>query len=376
MDLYIDRDELIRGLARAQGIVERRATNPVLGNVLLSARGDRLRMTASDTMLWLVADYPTRIEEEGELSVDASTFFQIARTLTQPTVHVQQIGGNRLHISCGSAEFKVPGLAPEDYPPLPTRDERTALTVAGSDLRRMIEETLFSVSPDDNRYGLNGAHMEEITGDDGEARLRLVTTDGSRLSWSECTYEGEFAMGRRMLLPRKALGELRKLIESDAKGEGASWSIAFGERSATFSSGSLTFLVRLVDGEFPDYRQVVPNGFKRQVSIDRSLFLGALKRAGIMASDRNHSVHFTFEADRLVLTAQNADSGDVREEIPAELEGEPLSTGFNVRYFQDILSATTGANLRLELGEALDPCIVRTPDRTDCLFVVMPMRLD
>jgi DNA polymerase III subunit beta len=186
-----------------------------------------------------------------------------------------------------------------------------------------------------------------------------------------------------MLLPRKGLGELRKLIESgvaEAKptdeASTGGWSIAFGERSATFSAGSLTFLVRLVDGEFPDYRQVVPNGSKRQVVIDRDLFLSALKRAGIMASDRNHSVHFEFEADRLVLTAQNADSGDVREEIPAELDGDALSTGFNVRYFQDILGATQGTTLRLELGDALDPCIVRTPNRDDCLFVVMPMRLD
>jgi DNA polymerase III subunit beta len=372
MDLYIDRNELIRGLGRAQGIVEKRATNPVLGNVLLSARGDRLRMTATDTLLWLVADYPARVEGEGELSVDATTFFQIARTMTQPTVHLKLISGNRLHISCGSVEFKVPGVAAEDYPPLPSRDDRTTLGVPGSSLRRMIEETLFSVSADDNRYGLNGAHMEEVESSDGQARVRLVTTDGSRLSWSETTYEGEFAMGRRMLLPRKALGELRKLIDADE----ASWSIAFGERSATFECGTQTFQVRLVDGEFPDYRQVVPNGFKRMVTLDRAVFQGALKRAGIMASDRNHSVRFAFEADKVVLTAQNVDSGDVREEIPAELEGEPLFTGFNVRYFQDILGATSGETLTLELGEALDPCIVRVPNRDDALFVVMPMRLD
>ena len=121
---------------------------------------------------------------------------------------------------------------------------------------------------------------------------------------------------------------------------------------------------------------MVPSGFKRTVKIDRGAFLGALKRAGIMASDRNHSVRFAFEADKVVLTAQNVDAGDVREEIPADLEGEALFTGFNVRYFQDILGATSGDHLLLELGEALDPCIVRIPDRDDCLFVVMPMRLD
>ena len=145
MDLYIDRNELIRGLGRAQGIVEKRATNPILGNVLISARQDRIRMTATDTMLWLVADYPARVEEEGEISVDAATFFQIARTMTEPTVHLKKVSGNRLHIACGSAEFKVPGMAAEDFPPLPTLDTKNDLQLPGLAVRRMIEETLFSI---------------------------------------------------------------------------------------------------------------------------------------------------------------------------------------------------------------------------------------
>lgn len=367
MDLYIDRDELIRGLGRVQGIVERRTTNPSLAHVLLSASGDRLRLTATDTLLAHVSNYPARVEQEGEVSVDAQTFHQIARTLTQPTVHLRLGSGNRLAVRCGSAEFNVVGLSAEEFPPLPTRNTKTSLKLSGAALRRIIEETLFSVSPDDNRYGLNGAHMEQ----DGD-RVRLVTTDGSRLSWSEATFEGEFGMGGKMLLPRKALGEVRKLVDSDE----TVWDVAFGDRIATFSTEGLSLLVRLVDGEFPDYHQVVPAGFKRHVTVDRAALVGALKRVGIMASDRNHSVRFGFEPDRVVLTAQNVDSGDVREEIPAELEGEPLFTGFNVKYFQDILGATSGDSLRLELGDALDPCLVRVPERDDCLFVVMPMRLD
>lgn len=371
MDLYIDRDELLRGLARVQGIVERRTTNPSLAHVLLSASGDRLRLTATDTLLALVSDYQARVEREGEVTVDAQTLFQIVRTLTQPTIHLRLGSGNRLAVRCGTAEFNVVGLSAEEFPPLPTRSDRSSLSLSGAALRRIIEETLFSVSPDDNRYGLNGAHMEETTTPGGQ-RVRLVTTDGSRLSWSEASYEGEFGMGRKMLLPRKALGEVRKLADLDER----TWQISFGERSATFTSDGLTLMVRLVDGEFPDYRQVVPHGFKRFVELDRAAFGAALKRVSIMASDRNHSVRFAFEGDTLVLTAQNVDAGDVREEVPAELEGEPLFTGFNVKYFQDILAATDGATLRLELGDALDPCLVRMPDRDDCTFVVMPMRLD
>ena len=240
------------------------------------------------------------------------------------------------------------------------------------DLRRLIEETLSSISVDDNRYGLNGGHLEQVATDDGQARLRLVTTDGSRLSWSEARFEGEFGMGQRMLIPRKALGEVKKLVDVDD----ASWSVSFGERAAAFSTDGLTLMLRLIDGDFPDYRQVLPAAAKRRVRVQRARFVSALKRVSIMASDRNHSVRFAFEEDRLVMTAHNVDAGDVREELPADLEGTPLFTGFNVRYFQDILSATRSEELVLELGEPLDPCLVRLPDRDDCLFVVMPMRLD
>ena len=386
MNLYIERDQLIRGLQRVQGIVERRTTNISLAHVLLSAEtGDpgSVRMTATDTMVALVASYPARVEKAGELSVDAQAFFQIARALPEPSVHLVADHTNRLQISSGKSVFNIVGMGPEDFPPLPSRDEKSMLKVSGKDLRRLIDETHFSVSADDNRYGLNGAHLEEVSGSNGTARVRVVTTDGSRLSWSETGYEGKFGMGRRMLLPRKVLGEVKKLVESDD----AAWDIAFGERSAQFHcSGSggdgeganngVDLMVRLVDGEFPDYRQVLPSAFKRSIQLRTDRFADALRRVAIVATDRNHSVRFAFQEDGLVLSASNVDMGDAREEVPAEIQGQPLVTGFNLKYFQDILGATKSDRIQLEMGDALDPCIVRIPDRDDCEFVVMPMRME
>jgi DNA polymerase-3 subunit beta len=373
MDLYIDRTELIRGLARVQGVVERRTTNASLAHVMLSAENNTLNMTATDTMLTLIAGYPARVQAEGELSVDAQSFFQIARSLPEPTVHLQTIAGNRLQVRCGNAQFQVVGMGAENFPPQPAAAQtaNSTLTISGSELRRIIEETSFSVCTDDNRYGINGAHMEEVKTDAG-SRLRVVTTDGSRLSYSETPFAGEFEMGRRMLLPRKALSEIRKLIDKD-KG---TWQIIFGDRSATLQTDDLTLMVRLVDGELPDYRRVLPDNSQRRVTVSREHFTNALKRVGIVASDRNHSVRFAFESDRMVLSARNVDLGEAREEVPIELSGAPMVTGFNVKYFQDILSATKSEQMILRLGDALDPCIIEMPDRDDGLFVVMPMRLD
>ncbi len=369
MDLYIDRSELIAGLSRVQGIVERRTTNLSLAHVLLEADSDNLRMTATDTQLTLVADYPARVDTPGRLSVDAQTLFRIARSLSDSTVNLKQVGGERLRVSAGRACFNVMGATASEFPPIAKPDECEPLRVSGTGLRRCIEETLFSLSADDNRYGLNGAHLEES--DSGEEpHIRMVTTDGSRLSWSQIPYQGTFGMGRSMLLPRKALGELRKMAGD------ADWEIAFGERTATFRTEGLALMVRLIEGDFPDYRQVLPRKQMRSVKLDRSQFLEALRHVAIMASDRHHSVHFSFEREQVVLSAQNIESGDVREEVPAELEGEPLLTGFNVRYFQDVLGATRDEVVTLGLGEALEPCLIRLGEREDCLFVVMPMRID
>ena len=373
MDLFINQDELTRGLRRVQGVVERRPTNPLLAHVLLEAVEGGLRLTAGDGVLTLVATYPAQVDRTGAMTVDAAKLNAVAGSLADkdPVARLTLGKGQRLSVRCGKTEFNLTGTDGADYPPIPLRDDSGGIEVSGGDLRRLIEETLFSISADENRYGLNGAHLEQIDAPGG-SRLRMVTTDGSRLSWSEVPFEGTLTMGRRMLLPRKALQEVKKLVdEAETR-----WRIDFGERSATFSRDGLSMMVRLVEGEFPDYRLVLPAAHKRRVILERDPLLGALRRVGIMASDRNNSVRCAFEEGRLLLSAQDARAGEVREEVQADLDGAPLQTGFNARYLQEILGATRSEQLQLDMGDALDPCIVRIPGRDDCLFVVMPMRLD
>jgi DNA polymerase-3 subunit beta len=371
MDLHITRDQLTVGLARVQGIVEQRATHPQLGHAFLQAKGNQLQIVATDSTIQLTADYEARVDAEGIASTTAGVFFQVLKSLAAPVVRLRTVG-NKLKVTAGSAEFNLNTLPAEDFPHMPKVASKASLSVSGGAFKRMIEETAFCISKDDNRYGLNGAHLEETHGSGGDQRLRLVTTDGSRLAWSETPFEGVFAMGARMLLPRKVLQEMKKLIEKDDD----VWQVGFGDRAAVFTGPGLSFQSRLMDGDFPDYRQVVPAAFRRRLEVERDAFSSALRRTSIMASDRNRSVRFSFEPERLVVSAQNLDAGDAREEIPAELSGEPIQTGFNVAYFQDVLGATRSDRVRLELSEPLDPCILRLPERDDCLFVVMPMRLD
>jgi len=371
MELYIDRNELSRGLARVQGVVERRSTSPVLSHVLLAAGEDGLRVTATDTEVAFIGDLSANVEKKGELAVDANNLFQIIRSLTEPTVHMTLGAGQRLEIKSGQSFFRLPGVSAEEYPAIPAFNAQGVATMNTSVIRRLVEQSNFAVATDDSRYGLNGAHVEEVNDEDGR-RLRMVATDGHRLSASEGTYEGDLAITPRMLIPRKALNVMRKLLDGHDEGV----EMAFGEGTIRLKRPGQTFWFRLLDGEFPDYQAVMPTECKHKVLINCAVLGNALKRVGILIQERNRSVRFSFSDGTLEISANNADRGEVKEVVPVELEGESIEMGFNVRYLQDILSVLPGNTVQLELSHTLGPCLIRDPSSTLAFFVVMPMRLD
>lgn len=373
MDLYIDRDALSRGLARVQGIIERRSTQAMLSHVLLHAREGGLRMTATDTEVAYIGDLEANVEQGGQLAVDANNFFQVVRALPDPTVQLTTGPGNRLEVRSGRAYFKLPGFPAEEYPPLPAFDATGSARLSEGELRRLVEQTAFSVAQDDVRYGLNGAHLEEVQSDSG-ARLRMVATDGHRLSSAEADFEGELVITPRTLVPRKALAVMRKLLE----GEDEAVEVSFGQGAIHLATRneSERFWFRLLEGEFPDYHAVVPKENKYLAAIRRDELTSALRRVMILIQERARAVKFAFDDTELRIEVQNSDRGEVKEEVPIELEGEPITVGFNARYLLDILSVISGDRVVLELAHPLAPCLVRDPDDERAFFVVMPMRLD
>ena len=371
MDLYIDRDELARGLARVQGIIERRSTHPLLAYVLLHARSDGLRMTATDNEVAYIGDLAANVSAGGQLAVDAANFFQIVRALPEPTVHLTLRGNRRLEIRSGRAEFKLPGNAAEDFPPLPSFDAKGAAKLSEGALRRLVECTAFSVATDDVRYGLNGAHLEAVRTASGP-RLRMVATDGHRLSAAESAYTGDLVITPRTLVPRKALAVIRKLLEGDTE----EVELSFGEGAIRLSRPGQIFWFRLLEGEFPDYHAVVPTDNRHKAVLRRDDLASTLKRVGILVQDRARAVRFAFGETDLEIDVQNSDRGEVRETVPLELHGGEISVGFNAKYLQDILAVMHGDRVSLELAHPLAPCLVSDPDDAACFFVVMPMRLD
>jgi DNA polymerase-3 subunit beta len=263
------------------------------------------------------------------------------------------------------------GSPAEEYPPLPEFTGTATLTLPASGLKWLIDRTHFCVCTDDNRYGINGGHLELSESEDGP-RLRMVGTDGHRLSYAEAGFTGDFGMPAARLLPRKALGEMRKLAE---RGDEA-LTLTFSDNGALLETSEGRFFFRLIDGEFPGYREIIPSTSQRRVVIARGLLLAAVKRVGLLASDQTRPVRFAFEGDHLTLSTQNLDIGEAREEVPCELDGEDITVGFNGRYFSEALAATTGDQVMIELSDPLMPALLKEQDQDEGLFVIMPMRLD
>lgn len=371
MELYIDRDALSRGLARIQGIIERRTTHPILSHVLLHAREGGLRMTATDTEVGYTGELEANVQAGGEVAVDAAGLFQVVRSLPEPTVHLKLVDGQRLEIGSGRAHFKLLGVAASEYPALPPFEAEATATVSSSGLARLVEQVGFSIATEDVRWGINGAHLEEVE-HEGESRLRMVATDRHRLACSECVFEGTTRFTPRMLVPRKALAVLRKLLESgEEKVE-----LDFGEGALQMRRPSETFWFRLLDGEFPDYKAVVPKDNKHAAMVRRSDLAATLRRVNILVPDRARPVRFAFTESELLVEVHNVDRGEVHEAVPIELTGEPITVGFNARYLAEILGVLRGDRVLLELAHPLAPCLVRDPEDDEAFFVVMPMRLD
>lgn len=372
MELFIDRDALARALARIQGIIERRPTHPILAHVLLHARDGVLRTTATDTEVGYVGETAANVTRSGELAVDAGNLFAIVRALPEPTVQLTVGEGHRLVVKSGRSEFKLVGVPATEYPALPPFAAQATAEVAEADLGRLVEQVQFSIATEDVRWGINGAHLEEVAGKDGTRRLRLVATDRHRLAAAEIAFEGTLQLTPRMLVPRKALGVLKKLVES---GEGKV-SLDFGEGALQLRRPTETFWFRLLDGEFPDYKAVVPADNKHRATVRRSDLFATLRRAALLVADRARPVRFRFADGELEVEVHNVDKGSSKESLPIDLEGGGITVGFNVRYLTDILGVLGGDRVVLELAHPLAPCLVRDPEAGDAFFVVMPMRLD
>jgi DNA polymerase-3 subunit beta len=368
MEFTIARSELLAGLYLTQGIVERRTTIPILGNVLIQAAGDGVLVAATDQEIAVRRQCTAAVKRKGTLTAAARKLYEMVREIPEGDVRIRQQDNNWIEVSAGKSRFRLVGLDPREFPAMPEPPaDKPAIRVSADTLNEMIEWTLFAVSADETRVNLNGIHVEEAA----DGRLRMVATDGHRLAMVTRAVE-RVELAKPLTMPRKAVMELRKVIEAGE--EAIELSVQGGVAHAR--RGRVEMSMRLIEGEFPDYRQVVPEKSERHASLDAASLLAALRRVSIVSSERTRGVRLQFESGRLELTTINPDVGEASEEIDIDYSSEPVGIGFNARYLMDVL-AVMPADKRIDIGlnDEVSPGVLRAADDPDYCYIVMPMRL-
>lgn len=369
MQLTVSRENLILALNRAQGIVGKKTTMPILTNVLIeTTAGDRFSVTASDLDIFSKGEYEAIVDSQGVACVNAKQLHDIARLLPPGNVSLE-LKDNKLEIRSGRIMHLVPTTTPEDYPSMPEFGEIEYFKLERAVLKDMLDHTLFSVANDDPRIFLNGINFEAL--EDG--KLRFVSTDGHRLSKIDATTESELPkLERSVIIPRKGAMELRKLLD---EGESEMVELAFQGANGFFKEEDLLLVMRLIEGDFPDYDMVIPKATDKKVRLNRALFTDALKRMSLTSQDRSYGVHYILQDGEFLIQSSDPERGESEEPLEVEYSGDKVQIGFNARYFIEAVNFTRSEEIVLELSDDLSPCVLKEADNENFLCVIMPIRI-
>ncbi|NOX09352.1 MAG: DNA polymerase III subunit beta [Gammaproteobacteria bacterium] len=365
MKFTIQRETFLKPLQHVTGVVERRSTMPILANILIKAKGNKLNLTATDLEVELSSEVETEIKEEGEITVPARKLLDICRTLPEgANLNVSQ-KDDHIIIRSAKSRFSLSCLPATDFPIVENIVSAKSFVIAQEDLKSVIESTHFSMAQQDVRYYLNGL-MFELSSE----RLRTVATDGHRLALGDFEIAiDDVEEPYQVIVPRKGIQELLRLLE---EGEAK---VEIGSNHIRIYSENTRFTSKLIDGRFPDYQRVVPKGGDKNVIVERDILRQALTRTSILSNEKYKGIRFLLESGLLKIQAHNPEQEEAEEEIEIDYQGESLEIGFNVTYLLDALSAVTSDQVQMILSDTNSSCLVKSPVTEAYKYVVMPMRL-
>ena len=359
MKLVIERAVLLRSLSHAQSVVERRNTIPILSNILLGAEDNSLALTATDMDLTIVEQVDARVEQAGATTAPAHTLYDIVRKLpdgSEVELSLDADGG-QLSIRSGRSNFSLATLPKEDFPSPGGGELPHNFRLQAAEAMNLVDRTRFAISTEETRYYLNGIYLHAGT-NDGLDVLRAVATDGA-----------ESIPG--VIVPRKTVGELRKLIE----GSEDSVEIGLSETRIRFNFGRSELTSKLIDGTFPDYERVIPVGNDKVMEVDCRSFREAVDRVSTISTEKSRAIKLSMNDGALTLSANSPDAGSAQEDIPVSYDGPKLEIGFNSRYLLDIAQQIEGEAAQFALADPASPTLVRDTTDVSALYVIMPMRV-
>ncbi len=372
MQLTIERAVLLKSLAHVQSVVERRNTIPILSNVLIEAVSGKLALTATDMDLTIVEEVAADISQEGAITAPAHTFYDIVRKLPDGSQIEIAAGGEsgQVTLRAGRSKFNLATLPKEDFPTGGEEDLPQSFSLAAKDIKALIDRTRFAISNEETRYYLNGIYFHAAE-TDGAAVLRAVATDGHRLARFELALPDAAQNMPGVIIPRKTVGELRKLIdETDTAIE-----VSLSDTKIIFSFDTTVLTSKLIDGTFPDYQRVIPSGNDKVLDVDCKAFAAAVDRVSTISTEKSRAVKMAIDGTFLTLMATNQENGSAVEELEVDYKGPSIEIGFNSRYLLDIANQVEGERMQMSMADAASPTLIREGIDQSALYVLMPMRV-
>jgi DNA polymerase-3 subunit beta len=368
MNLTIAKEQILNGLQAVQNVVSTRTTLPILSNVLVRAQEGRVEFAATDLDVTISCSVEAAVKKPGATTLPVKKLFGIVRELSTGEIDLETDDKNVTSLRSGSSFFKIRGLAAEEFPPLPKFKEDKKITLPQEKIKSMLRKTAFAISTDESRYVLNGIFLSLK-----DHKMTMVATDGRRLALVDEDVDVSEKSQGEFIVPAKAVNELSRLLQDKGDVE-----VNFSENQAAFTlkdeKGSGAFIMtKLIEGNYPNYRQVIPAETKERVALPREEFLHALRRAEIMTSDKQNSVKLAFTKNNLAITANSPDVGEARETMALNYKGKEMAIAFNPAYVIDPLNALDNEEVFLELIDELSPGVLKI--NGPFLYVVMPMRL-
>lgn len=365
MEIKLMRNAFLEGLTKAQGVVERKNTMPILSNILLDAGKNGVRIVGTDLEVTISSHIPAQVLNPGVITLPCRSLHDIIRELDQSEVHLTLQDNQRIQIKSGKSDFTIPGLSGAEFPKLP------AMTSPSVELpcdlfSSMISKTSFAMSTDETRHHLAGILLVR----ENNNKIKMVATDGHRLSLCEEECDVKNFEPVQVIIPRKGIQELKKIT-----GEEGSFEFSVDKKNLFARKGNETLSVRLIDGEFPAYQRVIPEGNDKFATVSKEALVGALRRVSLLSNERSRGVVFNFTSGHLEITINNPDMGEAHEDLEINYKGEKISVGFNAHYFLDVLGVINDDHIIIALNTDLTPCLIKSEKNPGFLSVIMPMRI-
>ena len=373
MKFSFDRKEILEVLSRIQGITGRKTNLTITSDVLVKAMGSRISITANDLETVFTGSYEAQVETEGVLSINSRKFFEIIREYPEDEIHVNEVENRWVEIGKNDSLFHIVSSDYENFPETPMIEDVPFIDIPAKDLKKMIEvSSVINYSGEEKRIYVLGSLIEKIKGDDGKNKLRLVSTDSKRLNSFDADFEGDLELpDKGILVPKKGFSELGKFIETGAD----NIKVGIKDNHFIFQRANETVMIKLLDGDYPEYKPVLNYGEMTPIEMDRNMFFTLMRRVSILTSDDYKSVILNFRENDLVVTITNPEIGESKERIMIGYSGEEIKGAFNPKYFMDALNLFQDATITLYIIDGKSPCIIKALGDDNLICVIMAMHI-